>query len=176
MGDAGDDRVLGDGGNDLLDGGPGADTFFGDAVCTIWSCRVGNDEIQARDGFRDSVACGVGSGRAVVDTLEVVSSDFQQACESLDRPPENSQKQQQQEQQSSRRSVPFSHRVPAKVSLKRALRGGIAIPVSCHHRCSVRATARVDRATARRLRLGGGDVKVAGAATTLTRAGVGRSC
>jgi Ca2+-binding RTX toxin-like protein len=93
-GDAGDDRVSGgDGddevrggnGNDSLDGGSGADQFFGDNPCTFYSCYGGSDTVTARDGVVDSVSCGIAADTAIVDHNDVVATDFQQGCETIDR-------------------------------------------------------------------------------------------
>jgi Ca2+-binding RTX toxin-like protein len=75
-GGAGADTIRGYGGADRITGGPGSDTLFGDTAdhvgnaltCTIQS---GNDVIDARDGERDDVDCGLGTDRALVDTLDV---------------------------------------------------------------------------------------------------------
>jgi Ca2+-binding RTX toxin-like protein len=84
-GEGGDDEVRGGSGSDALDGGIGVDQFFGDEACTIWSCNGGSDAVSARDGFVDSVSCGIAADTAVVDHNDVVSTDFQQACETIDR-------------------------------------------------------------------------------------------
>jgi Ca2+-binding RTX toxin-like protein len=58
-------------GNDLLDGGRGADRLDGGS---------GNDTLAARDGTRDTVACGPGRDKATVDSLDRVSG-----CETVRR-------------------------------------------------------------------------------------------
>ena len=99
-GGAGDDRVEGGLGDDTLTGGPGRDAIFGDstrAQCggNGQSCTVpfGNDTIHARDGEVDSIDCGVGTDRAVVDAADVVAAN----CETVERPAEQQQQQQQQQ-------------------------------------------------------------------------------
>jgi Ca2+-binding RTX toxin-like protein len=78
-GGAGDDMVEGGRGNDTLTGGPGRDTIMGDATsshCSWYSCQIpwGNDTIQARDGEVDNIDCGIGTDTAVVDTIDVVAN------------------------------------------------------------------------------------------------------
>ena len=85
FGDAGDDRLNGGSGADFLEGGAGSDQFFGDGSCSIFDCSQGNDEIQARDGVADSLSCGLGTDRAVVDGSDVLATDVREACESVDR-------------------------------------------------------------------------------------------
>jgi Ca2+-binding RTX toxin-like protein len=84
---AGDDRVEGGFGDDAILGGPGKDTIYADKVgsnCGLFeSCDVpvGNDTIDARDGEVDTIDCGVGADRAVVDAADVVAAN----CETVDR-------------------------------------------------------------------------------------------
>jgi hypothetical protein len=57
--------VIGGRGADVLIGGPGQDTIYGDndaggcgpIICAI---QEGSDTIRARDGERDTINCGVG--------------------------------------------------------------------------------------------------------------------
>ena len=76
----GDDFLEGGFGNDTLDGGPGRDQFNGDRTESN-VIAVGNDDIRARDGVSEQVACGIGSDRAEVDGNDVVAAD----CESVSR-------------------------------------------------------------------------------------------
>jgi hypothetical protein len=83
-GGAGNDHVEGGMGNDTVTGGPGQDTIYGDATassCTWYSCQIpfGNDVINARDGAVDNIDCGIGTDRAVVDTIDIVAN-----CETVD--------------------------------------------------------------------------------------------
>jgi hemolysin type calcium-binding protein len=72
-GDKGPNKLSGGLDNDKLDGGAGSDVLDG---------GQGDDTISARDGTRDSVACGPGNDVAVVDAVDDVASD----CEVVDRP------------------------------------------------------------------------------------------
>jgi Ca2+-binding RTX toxin-like protein len=75
-GGAGSDTIRGYDGDDHIVGGPGADTLIGDTLgqtCNVLTCSVysGNDVIDARDGERDSLDCGLGSDTALVDAADV---------------------------------------------------------------------------------------------------------
>jgi hypothetical protein len=74
-GGAGDDRLVTGFDNDTVTGGPGRDTIFSDATssfCGIFSCTVpfGNDTVNARDGEADTIDCGIGADRAVLDAID----------------------------------------------------------------------------------------------------------
>jgi Ca2+-binding RTX toxin-like protein len=84
-GGTGDDAVEGSAGGDFLDGGPGRDLIEGDNECTVLPCTGGADQILARDNEEDTINCGVGADRATVDLLDIVATDSQQGCESIDR-------------------------------------------------------------------------------------------
>ena len=83
-GGAGADSVIGGRGNDTLIGGAGPDRIFGDndaggcgpIICSIQS---GSDTIEARDGERDVIDCGVGNDTVRVDAGDVVSN-----CETVE--------------------------------------------------------------------------------------------
>ena len=81
----GDDGIQGSAGGDYLEGGSGSDYFEGDNECVAQPCTGGPDEIQARDEEEDTVYCGVGADRAVVDALDGVAIEGQHACETIDR-------------------------------------------------------------------------------------------
>jgi hypothetical protein len=73
-GGPGDDTLRGNGGHDVLSGGPGHDRLLG---------GIDQDKIQARDGERDWVDCGVGRHDvATVDRLDAVKG-----CEKTKRSP-----------------------------------------------------------------------------------------
>jgi Ca2+-binding RTX toxin-like protein len=83
-GGAGNDHVEGGMGNDKVTGGPGEDVIYGDATassCTWYSCQVpyGNDVIYARDGEVDNIDCGIGTDKAIVDSIDIVAN-----CETVD--------------------------------------------------------------------------------------------
>jgi hypothetical protein len=76
-----DDTILGGGGNDTLLGGAGTDRLFGGAGSDVLVGGTGSDKIfggpgsdtvMAADGERDTIDCGEGSDRAVVDAIDVV--------------------------------------------------------------------------------------------------------
>jgi len=68
-GGSGNDWIDGGAGNDVIDGGPGSDKIFG---------GPGSDTIYAADGYVDTIDCGPGNDRAVVD-----ASDKTVNCESV---------------------------------------------------------------------------------------------
>lgn len=72
-GGPGNDRIIGGDNNDLIVGGSGQDTIAGGA---------GNDVIQARDRAVDTIGCGPGTDRVVVDWTDVVAT----SCEVIERP------------------------------------------------------------------------------------------
>jgi Ca2+-binding RTX toxin-like protein len=86
-GGVGNDRLEGGYGNDRIVGGAGRDTIIGDmsrSDCGILqSCSLpqGNDVIDARDGERDTISCGVGRDTVTADRKDVVSGD----CERVKR-------------------------------------------------------------------------------------------
>lgn len=86
-GGPGADRLEGGFGNDTITGGSGRDTIAGDftgSQCGILqSCTLphGDDLIYARDGEADTIDCGVGEDRAIVDAIDTVS-----ACETVELP------------------------------------------------------------------------------------------
>ena len=61
LGGAGDDVIYGGAGNDIITGGAGADRLYG---------GPGSDTIYAVDDERDTVDCGPGNDRAVVDAVD----------------------------------------------------------------------------------------------------------
>ena len=82
-GGAGADSLDGGFGDDTIVGGPGPDSISGDTPqgeCGIYFCRLpsGNDTIDARDGERDSVTCGVGTDSVTADAVDAVAPDCEQ--------------------------------------------------------------------------------------------------
>ena len=85
-GGAGADSLDGGFGDDTIIGGPGSDSITGDTPqgeCGIYYCKLpsGNDTIDARDGEKDSVTCGVGADTVAADAADVVAAD----CETINR-------------------------------------------------------------------------------------------
>jgi Ca2+-binding RTX toxin-like protein len=85
-GGPGNDDIDGGFGDDTIVGGPGQDTISGDlrgGDCGPLWCKLpfGNDTIDARDGERDSVSCGVGEDTVLADAVDVVAGD----CEHVTR-------------------------------------------------------------------------------------------
>lgn len=85
-GGAGNDRLEGGFGNDTITGGPGRDTiaadFTGSQCGVLQSCTIpyGDDVVYARDGEADTIDCGVGTDRAVVDAIDTVTN-----CETVEK-------------------------------------------------------------------------------------------
>jgi len=84
-GGAGADRLVGGYGHDRITGGPGRDTILGDTndACSWAECRppYGNDRIDAVDGERDQIDCGVGRDVVRADRVDVVARN----CEKVVR-------------------------------------------------------------------------------------------
>jgi Ca2+-binding RTX toxin-like protein len=70
-GGAGSDRIHGGPGNDIVTGGSGDDRLYG---------GPGSDTIYAADGERDTLDCGPGRDRAIVDPFDHVTG-----CEVVDK-------------------------------------------------------------------------------------------
>ena len=79
-GGAGNDSLDGDAGNDALNGGGGRDELDGGRGSDIVKGGAGNDAIAANDGTRDTIDCGGGRDRAVVDRRDRVED-----CETVRR-------------------------------------------------------------------------------------------
>jgi Ca2+-binding RTX toxin-like protein len=77
FGDAGNDTVDGDDEDDYVDGGSGEDVLAGDSS-VLYS---GNDKINSRDGYRDSVSCNAGADSVTADGFDVIEGHG--ACESV---------------------------------------------------------------------------------------------
>ena len=69
-GDRGKDEVRANNGRDHMFGGRGRDELYGGG---------GNDRMNARDGYKDTVDCGLGTDTAYVDWLDRVNED----CENV---------------------------------------------------------------------------------------------
>jgi hypothetical protein len=83
---AGQDYLEGDDAGDVLVGGPDVDTFYGEDPLNSSYGTTGRDQILARDGNAEFVACGPGIDAAQVDLVDQVrnwvATDDQ--CESID--------------------------------------------------------------------------------------------
>ena len=162
-GGGGADRLEGGFGHDSLTGGPGRDTIYGDETsqrCSYGShCAVvpfGNDTILARDGEADTIDCGVGTDRAIVDPADVVANC--ETVEGADQPTTD----EPGGGQSQRATIGLAQRV----GLRRALRRGLAVKLAGLPAGRRRLTARhrgriVGRATVR--------IPASGRATTRLR-------
>ncbi len=137
----GDDFLEGGFGNDVLDGGAGVDQFNGDRTEQN-VIAIGNDQIRARDGNAEQVSCGIGSDTAQVDASDVVDA----TCETIDRaggsggglPP----------------GTPGKPKLLTKLSVKAVAKKGLVLRIACPAACAVTAELRVDKKTARKLKLG----------------------
>ena len=123
---AGADVVRGYSGDDRITGGPGADTLYGDTSgqeCNVLTCSIysGNDVIDARDGERDSVDCGLGT-----DTLLADGSDVHVNCEDV-------------------KAGGSGSVTVAKAKLKRALAKGLTVKVAGVAPGSLKVTARAGK-------------------------------
>ncbi len=144
-GGAGDDRLVTGFDNDNVTGGPGRDTIFSDATssyCGIFTCTVpfGNDTINARDGEADTIDCGVGADRAVVDAIDTHAN-----CETVEASSNG-------EEGSGGEASALT--VLSRRSIRQIVRRGLRIRVFCPARCTISARLTTSRALARRLRLG----------------------
>jgi Ca2+-binding RTX toxin-like protein len=93
-GGAGKDTIEAGNGDDTINPGPGEDTVNAEAgpgSCNFLVCRgaFGNDTIDARDGERDSIDCGIGEDRVKADAQDVVAAN----CETVERPAAGGDKQ-----------------------------------------------------------------------------------
>jgi hypothetical protein len=75
IGGDGNDDLFGEDGDDLLDGGAGKDSFIADRRSFTYYAGVGDDTILARDGVDETLNCGPGADRAVVDAGDLVPND-----------------------------------------------------------------------------------------------------
>lgn len=139
-GGEGADYLEGGFGPDVLDGGGGVDQFVGDKTERD-VIATGNDTIRARDGLAEQINCGIGSDSAVVDASDVVDP----SCESVDR---------EGGPCCGPSGVPGDPRVLGRLSIRKILSRGLVIQVACPAACTVTAELRVNKRTARKLKLG----------------------
>ena len=76
---AGADAIDAGYGNDTITPGPGPDIVLADGgpnACDILDCPLphGNDTIDARDGEKDSIDCGVGNDTVLADPIDVLAN------------------------------------------------------------------------------------------------------
>ena len=142
-GGPGDDVIEGGLNDDTLTGGPGKDQILGDSsqnTCNFLACRYpfGNDTIYARDGEKDSIDCGVGEDKAVVDAIDVVSG-----CETVDAGKGGGGGQ-------GPGGSDGTLVGPSKFSRK-ALKKGVAAAHDCASACTLKLTLTADKKTAKKL-------------------------
>jgi hypothetical protein len=75
FGGGGRDRLFGDAGNDQIQGGQGNDVIGGGLGRDVLSGGTGKDWIFARDGAVDTISCGAGNDRVIVDRIDDVGQD-----------------------------------------------------------------------------------------------------
>ena len=166
-GGAGNDHVEGGLGNDTITGGSGRDTIYGDATashCTYYSCKIpfGNDVVNARDGEQDTIDCGIGQDKAVVDAIDVVTN-----CETVEGAGSNGSPS-----GGGAMKVTFGSSKLRTVASK-----GLTLKVACSAACTATASMTADKATARKLgakKIGSGQGKLAKAGTATVKVKVAR--
>jgi RTX calcium-binding nonapeptide repeat (4 copies) len=83
LGSAGSNRLDGAGGADTIDGREGNDSLFDGAGVDRVDAGPGDDELVTRDLYADTVSCGDGNDRALVDPGDKLATD----CEGIARTP-----------------------------------------------------------------------------------------
>jgi len=151
-GGAGSDHLDGGFGDDTITGGPGKDTISGDRAggdCGPLWCKYpyGNDTIDARDGEVDSVTCGAGADTVLADAVDVVAPD----CETVTRGPAapapaagGPAKPGAGGQAGAAGGVKLA--LVKRVTLAKALRGGLTIKVTRAPAGTLKLTARRGKA------------------------------
>lgn len=170
-GGAGNDQVEGGLGNDTVTGGPGQDIIYGDATasrCTWYSCKIpfGNDVIYARDGEADSIDCGIGEDRAVVDAIDTVTN-----CEKVEGGGSNGGSGGGGGGGKGGGGSQLTVTI-AKAKLAAMAAKGLKVKVACAAACTVKGTITADKATARKLgtrKLAKGSGKAASAGTATVK-------
>ena len=154
--------------NDTITGGPGRDAIFADATgsfCGIFSCTVpfGNDTVNARDGEVDSIDCGVGADRAVVDTIDTHAN-----CETVEVAGGGGPAAAAAAAAGGAGSLTRAHEALDPPDRRARPEGSAS---TCPAACTIVADLRTNRALARKLRLPRSR-KLAGARKTLRADGV----
>ena len=163
-GGTGDDEIDAGFGDDTIVGGPGRDRISADTAggdCGRLWCKYpyGNDQIDARDGEVDSIACGFGTDTVLADTVDIVSKD----CETVSTSPAPSPPGAADAGGQNKPTL-----VPSivRVTLTRALAHGLAVRVTAPGPGRLRATA---SAKGRKVAAGSRTVKKAGATTVVLK-------
>ena len=81
LGNEGDDFLNGDRGSDTINGGPGNDRIFGGLDPDNVAGDDGDDRINVVDGTVDTVDCGAGIDTVFADVVDVIAA----SCESVRR-------------------------------------------------------------------------------------------
>jgi hypothetical protein len=84
IGGPGDDRIVGGYGDDALEGDDGADKIVGGQGADSVSGSDGDDVIEIRDGFADTVSCGLGFDQVTADADDQPALIGALDCESFD--------------------------------------------------------------------------------------------
>jgi Ca2+-binding RTX toxin-like protein len=162
-GGAGADTIRGYDGDDRITGGPGTDTLIGDTLgqtCNVLTCSIysGNDVIDARDGERDSIDCGLGGDQALVDAIDVHTNCEDVKVESAPAPGPAPQPQPQPAPRPQPKAGPRA--TVARKALRAALARGLTVRVAGAKPGKVKLVARRGRA-----KVAGCTVRVAGNGT-----------
>ena len=117
--------------------------------------------INARDGEQDTIDCGIGQDKAIVDAIDVVTCETVEGAGS-----------------SGGQSGGGAFKVTFGSSKLRTVASkGLALKVACSAACTVKATMTADKATARKLgvkKIGSGKGKLAKAGTAKVKVKVAK--
>ena len=104
-----------------------------------YTCKIpfGNDVIYARDGEQDTIDCGVGEDKAVVDKIDIVSN-----CETVDAAGAAPARHR-------RRRRRGRHRRSGKLTVKAVGKKQLSVTVPCAGACKVSVTLTAERQEAR---------------------------
>ena len=157
-GEGGDDEIFSGHGDDFLDGGAGADRMDsdgGDYACGFIDCADrAVDTIEARDGIRDTIGCGIYTDTVTADPVDDVAA----SCERVDRGGGGG----------STGPLPgtggplpgtdavgpeLAAALSGKPRLRKVLARGLPVAVSCDEACSLSGVAKVSGRDARGLKV-----------------------
>jgi Ca2+-binding RTX toxin-like protein len=138
FGEAGDDEVFSGHGDDFLDGGPGTDRLEsdgGDGACGYVDCadRLA-DTIEARDGARDLIGCGLHVDSVRADGVDEVNAN----CENVDRAGGGGDDGREGRDSTAPALIAST---PNRMKLKKVLSKGLPVTFTCDEACSVSGTA-----------------------------------